>query len=111
MESFIHEDAILAVKRGINWLDENHPNWANEIDLSSLDMSECNRCVIGQAVGDYTFTVKQAAKADYIYVSDWAIDHGFESPLVKAFRTSERVYYGFNELDTLWSKEVRARLG
>lgn len=101
----IHEDAILAVKNGIYWLDENHPDWVSRIDLSALDMSECENCIIGQAVGYYSDVVRRG-QVDYNAGVVWAVEHGFEWP--SALGRNE---YGYEELDTLWSDEVRKRLG
>lgn len=115
---FINEDAKLAVKRGINWLDENHPGWEMEIDLSLLNMSECEECVIGQAVGDYSKVTRAAAGTPTEAYSGkaavWAVEHGFECPGVVAYQefTGNRsASYTYRELDVLWSDEVQRRLG
>jgi hypothetical protein len=117
MDTFINEDAKLAVKRGINWLDENHPKWVSRIDLTKLDMSECSDCVIGQAVGDYSLVTRNVvgAPTTEMYGSSavWAVQHGFESPGIIVYQelTGDRsASYGYRELDTLWSEEVRKRL-
>lgn len=108
----ISEDAILAVKRGIYWLDENHPGWASRINLDKLEMAACSQCVIGQAVGDYSDTIR-AQHNGYNNIEGvvWAVDHGFESPNVLNFLclTNESPTYAFDELDTLWSEEVKNR--
>lgn len=113
---FIHEDAILAVKRGVYWLDENHPGWAQDINLEMLDMSACTDCVIGQAVGSYSNTINIAATGNaddwnHRVSTQWSVDHGFEFPGVVAYSNSDPINYGYEELDTLWSDEVRKRLG
>lgn len=36
------------VERGAAWLDVNYPGWHTKIDLSILDMGNCNMCVLGQ---------------------------------------------------------------
>jgi hypothetical protein len=115
---FIHEDAILAVKRGIYWLDENHPGWAQDINLDELDMSECTDCVIGQAVGSYSYTINKAATGDanewdHAAATQWSVEHGFEYPGTLAYANPGYAApsYGYRELDTLWSDEVRKRLG
>lgn len=111
-KKMISEDAILAVKRGIYWLDENHPGWAERIDLSQLNMAECTECVIGQAVGDYSATIAEQA-LDYPDTVIWATEHGFESPLASHYMTCNPapVTYSYFELDTLWAEEVKSRLG
>lgn len=115
MDGIINEEAVLAVKRGISWLDENHPNWASHIDLVELNMSECEDCVIGQAIGDYTETIRNATEgegrdADIV----WAVEHGFEWPGVMVYQneTGKRSpSYNYRDLDRIWSEEVQSRLG
>lgn len=36
------------VERGAAWLDTKYPGWHTKIDLSILDMGNCNMCVLGQ---------------------------------------------------------------
>jgi hypothetical protein len=107
----ISEDAVLAVKNGIYWLDENHPDWAYKIDINQLDMSGCRDCIIGQAVGDYTDIITDAGNGDALG-NDWSVEHGFERPSVLAYSHPDHpITYGYKELDTLWSEEVQKRLG
>lgn len=108
---YISEDAKMAVKRGIYWLDENHPGWAQRIDLGTLEMSECQDCVIGQAIGDYGENIVKASGVEYPASARWSIEHGFESPVVFAMNDGLEVNYGYRELDILWSEEVQKRLG
>lgn len=119
MELFIHENAKLAVKHGIDWLDENHPGWVNKIDLNTLYMSDCGNCVIGQAVGEYRTSIDKASGTSYAgfgtnkEATIWAVEHGFESPRVSYYeeRSEAPGAYGFDELDALWAEEVTKRLG
>lgn len=110
MEQFISEDAKIAVKRGIFWLDENHPGWAERIDLDQLEMAECETCVIGQAVGDYTETIRNQAFNTRESVL-WAVEHGFEWPGVAVYNEAANPTYDYSDLDTLWTEEVKKRLG
>lgn len=41
------------VARGVEWLDETHPGWVKRIDLDRLDIGDCERCLIGQTIGDF----------------------------------------------------------
>lgn len=36
------------VARGAAWLDDKYPQWYSKIDLSTLDLSNCTMCVLGQ---------------------------------------------------------------
>ena len=108
---FIDEDIKLAVKNGAYWFDTNYPGWAIKIDLESLQMDSCYSCVIGQTVGDYCKVVGLQTGAN-----DWAIENGFEAP---AYGLSCRDIPDFEEvvanqylqLETVWTEEVKKRLG
>ncbi len=41
------------VARGVAWLDETRPGWAERVDLDRLDLASPCRCVLGQEFGDY----------------------------------------------------------
>lgn len=41
------------VAKGAALLDERRPGWALVIDLPTLDISDCDYCVLGQLMGDY----------------------------------------------------------
>lgn len=106
---FISEDTMLAVKKGATWLDNYHPGWAKKINIDELDMNNCNQCIIGQAVCNYfdLYTKDTHAGWDYQAIEDWAIDYGFQAP----DGTDESQYQKFSNLETVWSDEVRKRLG
>lgn len=40
-----------AVRRGAEWLDENHPGWEARIDLTKLNLRNCTSCIVGQVYG------------------------------------------------------------
>ena len=41
------------ISKGIEWLDQHEPGWADKVDLEKLDMTTCTRCVLGFVYGDY----------------------------------------------------------
>lgn len=41
-------EIAVRVARGAAWLDEKYPGWWAKIDLSTLDLSRCTQCVLGQ---------------------------------------------------------------
>lgn len=107
----INEDSQLAVKRGACYMDENHPGWASKINFDLFDMSNCQQCVVGQAIGKYGDAIAQAS-GSWAYSSegsDWAIGHGFDVT-AKAFDESENGVNAYIELETLWTEQVRERL-
>ena len=44
----MNPDAQDASKRGAGWLDANRPGWAQEINLSGLDIADADYSVRGQ---------------------------------------------------------------
>ena len=60
------------VLRGAAWLDQVRPGWDQEIDLTTLEMSNCARCIVGQLWGwaDRLGTPKPA----YYYHEDYGFD-------------------------------------
>ena len=115
----ISEDIILAVKRGAYWFDENHPDWARKINLDELDMAQCDRCIIGQAIGDYAIAITEMFSS-FSIGNAWAMEHGFQRPDTKCYE--ESMYSDWDEyraeseafyiaLETVWSDEVKKRLG
>lgn len=109
-EIFISEDTKLAIKRGVYWLDTNHPGWEQKIDLSNLTMSNCDRCVIGQAVGDYYDTVYNALVDEEIvineYQGNWPVDHGFNV----AIPWNSNNGSNYAALEAGWTEVVMERL-
>jgi hypothetical protein len=41
-----------AVAKGAALLDREVPGWAEQIDLPTLNMSSCSRCILGQLYGE-----------------------------------------------------------
>lgn len=119
----ITEEDRMAVKQGIDWLDENYPGWERRIDTSQLKMENCERCVIGQAVNDMSYwsTIEYASGSFGDYSIQWAIDHGFDVDLDDIPEDERMDASGINygpeaqkryiALEVLWTEEVRNRLG
>lgn len=106
---FVSEDMKLAVKKGVNWLDKNHPNWVFNIELDKLNMRDCVDCVIGQAVGYYASTVRDAAGVGS--PMEWSVEHGFTLPWPTNDFEGETLEARWSQLETIWSEEVQRRLG
>lgn len=41
------------VASGVEWLDENRPDWVDQINLDKFDIGDGCLCVLGQLYGDY----------------------------------------------------------
>lgn len=116
----MNEDTKLAVKKGTAWLDENHPGWVSKIDLSTLQMSNCERCVIGQAVGQYWRTTAEAARVlresgvedeDYFSGDMWAAEHGFDVPEKEIIPGTFNYTGNYKALEEAWVEVVKDRQG
>jgi len=46
--------AATRVAQGAAFLDRVHPGWAEAIDVHTLAMRTCRRCMLGQLYGDYS---------------------------------------------------------
>lgn len=56
-------DVVDRVARGAAWLDEKYPAWFEGIDLSTLDLGNCTRCVLGQV---YTGVIPAAEQGQVL---------------------------------------------
>lgn len=69
------EEATRRVARGAAHLDQVKPGWWNQIDVGTLTLSSCERCVIGQLAGPremYPFSAGLRAMG----LIDAAANHG-----------------------------------
>lgn len=44
----MHFTAESAVAKGAAWLDKTYPGWVDNINLGTLSVASCDRCVLGQ---------------------------------------------------------------
>lgn len=80
---------VKEVATGAAWLDEVSPGWEREIDLGTLNISDCYNCVLGQSLrrvaaekgfkSGYHYGADELSGA-YPYVSSWVVEHGFLMP-------------------------------
>lgn len=47
------DDLDPRVLKGVLYLDEHYPGWANRINLRTFDLSQSENCVVGQLMGSY----------------------------------------------------------
>ncbi len=104
------ESIRLAVKTGINFLDDQCPGWEVLIDLNNLNMGLSDRCIIGQVIDNPDAFVEDIV-SDGNDFETWAIEHGFDTPpfysLGDINRSKMRAYY--RDLEALWADEVLRR--
>jgi hypothetical protein len=94
------------VKIGAGWLDQNRPDWWEEIDLAELDMSHGRKCVLGQLWRHYHIFLEHVLSTED---DRWGRDRGFNfSPELSYCRTlgAEETY---RVLTTLWREEIKQR--
>jgi hypothetical protein len=97
--------AVERVARGAALLDEQESGWAEQIDLSRLDMGDGCRCVLGQLWGgepDAAGWEPYNVAVDELKIDGWRL--GFSVLTVDqppALITAE-----FAELDELWITEI-----
>lgn len=82
------------VRRGAKLLDKKMPGWYRKVKLTTLDMSYCHECVLGQTHGHY-FDGMQGLDVSLGNSSRY----GFSDAQDK----------NFPKLDLLWKAEIRAR--
>lgn len=108
----MNEDMQLAVKKGAYYMDNHMPNWASAINFDRFEMNNCHLCIVGQAIGDYGIVISRACgqKPFSKEANEWAVEHGFDAPTA-AFEESEDAVDCYRELETLWTEQVKERLG
>jgi hypothetical protein len=102
-------DAQQRVARGAAYLDDVHPEWAHEIDLRTLDLSNCLGCILGQLSGSFEAGVRR-----YVGTYDDARDFGFERALrfdglsVTAIERANAAAY--EALQNAWIEQIAQRV-
>jgi hypothetical protein len=61
------------VARGVLWLDHMHDGWREKVDLSTLNLTDPWKCILGQVSG----TSYWDAQCNMIGSADMAADMGF----------------------------------
>lgn len=87
-------DANERVQRGAVILDRVQPDWRSKINLSDLEMSSNNFCVLGQLFDGYQRGVERLTGA--IYNIEWSESNGFTT------RDGD-----WNSLNVAWETEIR----
>lgn len=94
----VHDTRIEA---GMALLDRQAPGWEDRVDLRTLDVSSCTRCVVGQL-----FDVKED---DLLYLGFQAlgVTHPREYGFSLDWKLGYRVSYG--GLTRAWKRAIRHR--
>lgn len=102
------EDIQLAVKYGVQILDERYPAWEQAINLESLAMEDSSRCILGQLSTEPMFGYS------HLLVSLGLEDAPDLFGLEAAYYDGHDEYYGLRQEDyrllkELWTKEIQER--
>jgi hypothetical protein len=79
------------VARGAAWLDEKYPAWFEGMDLSTLDLGNCTRCVLGQV---YTGVIPAAEQGQVLAQAIALVTAGYDDALEYAQEYREEVASG-----------------
>ncbi len=98
------------VRNGTLLLDSTHPGWYNKVDLNSLKMNVCSRCVLGQLYEGYTKGLYElglggmydVASKDHLVICSF----GFDVPVGGGIRERARE---FEILRKLWVTAIKKR--
>jgi hypothetical protein len=116
MSKYTAKMAHEAAARGAAWLDEQCPNWANEINLDRLNLASATFCVLGQTAkcllgqpnprksamrGGYDEVRYRHPAAD---TGKWALKNGFAPDTWEDWGTAAEM------LTIAWRELIRERL-
>jgi hypothetical protein len=91
------------VAKGMKLLDENVPNWTDKIDLETLELAYCGRCVIGQLFGGYRAGLCQLD----LIGGEQDRENGFD--ITTSANRSTTADEEFAELQAEWTKQISIR--
>lgn len=123
------------VANGAAWLDKVNPGWEHKIDLSTLELKNSCRCILGQVVAASASEVHETKYGPFILLltikghlwwdwssgyeviyiligrdnlggADWMADHGFR--LGDEF-FDENIVEGYSYLDEAWIDLIKSR--
>src|SRR2546426_82052 len=98
-----------AVARGAAWRDKNHPGWAERINLTTLRMDQCSKCIVGQ-LGIEAPWDKPMAKTLIDFDKPISVIRGFNTGA--AVETSDEASKrSWGLLAMFWEREIIKRRG
>jgi hypothetical protein len=101
------ESARRRVARGATLLDQIDPEWAEMIDLDSLDLHNGCDCILGQRYDFYTTGLRQLFARDSPKTEDYLRIQGRRHGFAALDPTSRRQW---KQLTQLWKAEILKRL-
>lgn len=107
------EEADAAVARGMELLDNYDPEWVDKIDLPSLRLHNCCRCVLGQLIGNYFHAVGfdegilPGSDEDERIAAAYRL--GFNVPLPAEIAYADDTQPLYEPLQAAWTRAITAR--
>lgn len=114
-------NAKASVAKGAAFLDRVRPNWVDDIDLRTLDLSSSCQCVLGQIGHRFG-----GSFGTFIYSKSWDTPEGWKRRIPRGYQrlrvtADQSVEYGFeisgngsmHQYKTLgreWKRVIKARL-
>lgn len=95
------------VENGVTWLDANIPDWIDRIDVDTLDLQDCVKCVLGQLF-DPTEPGAPQEYGGFTYASNRYFSRDFETLVFYGFEAdTER--HSYDELTEAWRSVILER--
>lgn len=89
------------VERGMAWLDAHVPGWLDRIDMETLDIGDCDRCVLGQLFGSFDAGIFEVERTER--PTDEVGGYGFTMLLRDVARDEYRFPIDRRECDRFWA--------
>ena len=96
------ETITAGVRRGAALLDRKLPGWHTRINLNTLDLNDCEACILGQLYGKYSYGLEVLLVGDQFYLKRY--HYGFSSLRV---RGKDK---GMRRLTATWARLVAKRI-
>lgn len=97
-----HADELATA--GATYLDENYPDWRDNVSAENLDMSSGSQCILGQFFGDYDRGINEIWQRDFSHTDEWDGESQIAHDL--GFLANGACYQA---LDEAWVKELYKR--
>lgn len=106
-------------KIGATILDVMRPGWADEVDPETLDLGDCEACVLGQLFGRYSIGAEKlfamrntgtvpTCSSISCGVGDAAYEAGFDASSID---DPDKPILSYSNLTAAWRREIAKRTG
>src|SRR5687767_14916509 len=93
------------VERGAQLLDRKRPRWFQEVDPSSLEINDIEKCILGQLYGNYHEGVRATCRRPLFVPNLVPAEHGF----VATCEFRRDIDKEFALLDQKWVEAIERR--